>query len=87
MRKIKCLLLITLLIFLGGCITPQEKYGPKMIPYMSGDCVDRAVKIRQDLRQQGYEAKLILGLDKEGKGHCWIRYKDKKTGKWIEIKN
>jgi len=55
-------------------------------PIMFGDCVDRAVMIRQDLRAQGYEANLILGL--RGKqGHCWIKYKDKETGEWKEIKN
>jgi len=53
---------------------------------MFGDCVDRAVMIRQGLRAQGYEANLILGL--RGKqGHCWIKYKDKETGEWKEIKN
>jgi len=52
---------------------------------MSGDCVDRAVQIRQGLKSQGYETKLILGL--RGKeGHCWVRYKDK-DGEWKEIKN
>jgi len=52
---------------------------------MSGDCVDRAVIIRQDLRQQGYEAELVLGLRGQ-QGHCWVKYKDT-DGKWKEIKN
>jgi len=58
---------------------------PLYMPLMSGDCVDRAVQIRQELKAQGYEANLILGL--RGKeGHCWVRYKDK-DGEWKEIKN
>ena len=71
-------LLLIIIFLLSGCITYTS--------HLSGDCVDRAVKIRQDLQKQGYEAELILGL--RGKeGHCWVRYKDKKTGKWKEIKN
>jgi len=70
--------LIFLCVFLVGCV-------PLYTPIMSGDCVDRAVKIRQELKAQGYETKLILGL--RGKeGHCWVRYKDK-DGEWKEIKN
>jgi len=69
--------LIFLCVFLVGCI--------HYTPIMSGDCVDRAVNIRQELKAQGYETKLILGL--RGKeGHCWVRYKDKDE-KWKEIKN
>ncbi len=56
-------------------------------PLMSGDCVDRAVVIRQDLQAKGYEAELVLGLLNEKEGHCWVKYKDKQTGKWIEIYN
>jgi len=60
------------------------------IPYMSGDCVDKAVQIRQDLREQGYEADIVLGGIKRGdkvEGHAWVRYKDKKTGEWKRIDN
>ena len=71
-------LLLLCLLFVGGCV-------PLYMPLMSGDCVDRAVQIRQELKAQGYEANLILGL--RGKeGHCWVRYKDK-DGEWKEIKN
>ena len=54
---------------------------------MSGNCVDRAVKIRQDLKAEGYDAQLVLGLRGEKHGHCWVKYKDKKTGEWKTIKN
>lgn len=78
-------LFIILLIFCIGCI-PHIDY----TPYMTGDCVDRVIKIRQDLRAKGYEAEIILGGIKRGdkiEGHAWIEYKDKKTGEWIRIDN
>uniref|UniRef100_A0A6M3L6V4 Putative transglutaminase domain-containing protein n=1 Tax=viral metagenome TaxID=1070528 RepID=A0A6M3L6V4_9ZZZZ len=78
----KKLLFILLITFLASCI-PHIDY----TPYMAGDCVDRAVKIRQDLKQGGYEVELVLGLDGEKRGHCWVKYKDKETGEWVEIKN
>lgn len=71
--------LVVLVLFLTGCATPY-------IPQIKGDCVDRAVVIRQNLREQEYEAEIILGL--RGKeGHAWVEYKDKKTGEWIRIEN
>ena len=81
----KKLLFITLLLFSTGC-APYVTY----TPYLEGDCVDRAVKIRQDLRAKGYKADIILGIIREGekiKGHAWIKYRDKKTGEWKEIRN
>ena len=59
-------------------------------PYMTGDCVDRVIKTRQELRAQGYEADIVLGGIKYGdkiEGHAWVKYKDKKTGEWIRIDN
>lgn len=53
----------------------------------TGDCVDRAVIIRQSLKEQGYEAKLVIGLTGNKKGHCWIKYRDKKTNEWLIFKN
>lgn len=69
-----------------GCLTPTLK------PLMSGDCVDRAVDKRQKLRSEGYEAELVIGaIEYNGQvqslGHCWVKYKDKQTGEWKEIKN
>jgi len=76
----KKLLLFLFILFLIGCVKHID-----YAPLMTGDCVDRAVQIRQDLRAKGYEAELVLGL--RGKqGHCWIKYKDK-DGEWKEIKN
>ncbi len=54
--------------------------------YGSGDCIDRAVRIRQSLLSDGYVAEMVVGTI-DGDGHCWIRYKDKKTGEWINIWN
>ena len=78
-------LLIILLLFSTGCV-PYTTY----TPYLEGDCVDRVIIIRQDLRSRGYEADIILGGVKRGdkiKGHAWIKYKDKKTGEWKRIDN
>jgi hypothetical protein len=75
-----------LFIFLIGCANPI------FIPLMSGDCVDRAVIKRQELRQQGYESELVIGaIEYNGQiqslGHCWVKYKDKQTGEWKQIYN
>lgn len=78
-------LFIILLIFCIGCVSHIN-----YTPYMTGDCVDRVIQIRQDLRAQGYEANIILGGVKQGdkiEGHAWIKYKDKKTGEWKRIDN
>ncbi len=74
-------IIFILLLLLTSCTSHTYR------PIMSGDCVDRAVVIRQDLRTRGYEAELVLGLLNEKEGHCWVKYKDKQTGEWIEIKN
>jgi len=75
----KLFIISIFILFLIGCV--------HYTPYLTGDCVDRAVKIRQDLRKQGYEANLVLGLRGEKEGHCWVKYKDKRTGEWKEIHN
>jgi len=57
---------------------------------MEGDCVDRVVVLRQDLKKQGYEAQLVIGtilVNGEKKGHAWVKYKDKKTGEWVNLYN
>ena len=70
---------IFLFLFLIGCSAPY-------LPRLSGDCVDRAVMLRQSLKEQGYEVKLVLGVRGESRGHCWVEYKDK-NGKWIKVRN
>ena len=84
--KTSCLVFaILVLLSCAGCSSPVV-----FTSLMSGDCVDRAVKIRQDLRAKGYKADIILGIIREGekiKGHAWIKYRDKKTGEWKEIRN
>lgn len=81
-------LLFTLfvLFLIAGCI-PHIDY----MPLMLGDCVDRAVVIRQDLRERGYEAEITCGFIMENckpkEGHCWVKYKDKKTDEWKRIDN
>ena len=85
MRKIVYILVFLIVTALGGCSA-----SPVFTPLLSGDCVDRAVRIRQELRAKGYEADIVLGIIRKGEkieGHAWIRYKDKKTGEWKEIKN
>jgi hypothetical protein len=75
--------MLILLLFLFTSCVPVVAY----VPLMSGDCVDRAVIIRQQLMDQGYEAELVLGLRGDKEGHCWVKYKDKETGEWKTIKN
>lgn len=86
----KLIIIITLFLFIG-CVTPQQKYNPRYIAIMTGDCVERMIVIRSDLIKQGYKVKLIVGklLLPNGEiiGHAWVKYKDKKTGKWISIYN
>jgi len=78
-------------LFIISCIPPKQKYSPMFIPFIKGDCVDRIIIIRNDLIEQGYEVRLIVGkivfLDKKSLGHAWAEYKDKNTGKWIKIYN
>lgn len=82
--KRKIIIMGTVLIVLTSC-TPYI-----YTAYMSGDCIDRVIIIRQELRAQGYEADIVLGRVKYGdkiEGHAWVKYKDKKTGEWIRIDN
>ena len=78
--------LMILILFTIGCSSPHI-YTPRL----SGDCVDRVIKIRQELRLRGYKAEIILGKIKkensESEGHAWVVYKNKKTGEWIRINN
>jgi len=89
----KKLLLVSLFIFFLGCAGAKGGGSgePRINPFLKGDCVDRAVVIRQDLKKEGYEAELILGTLKRdnGKieGHCFVRYKNKGTGEWVVIDN
>ena len=56
-----------------------------------GDCVDRAVKIRQELRNAGYNADIVLGgIERGGScdaAHAWIRYRDDDAKDWQYYKN
>ena len=89
----KFIIIILLSIFCLRCIPilPVQKYNPHYIAVMTGDCVERMIVIRSDLIKQGYKVKLIVGklLLPNGEiiGHAWVKYKDKKTGKWISIYN
>jgi hypothetical protein len=75
----KYLLLVFIVLF-SGCSS--------YIPYIrGGDCIDRAIVIRNSLRNQGYQAEIILGTIGKNEGHAWVDYKDKKSGKWITIQN
>lgn len=85
MKTLKLFMVIILIFVVLGCSCHTP-----MVPMFSGDCVDRAVKIRQELRAKGYEADLILGIAKiEGskKGHMWIRYRKNRSEQWRYIRN
>ena len=85
MQSVKLFLILVCLFVLVSCAPSYT-----LIPYIKGDCVDRAIVIKQKLESQGYETRLVLGVmqqDNEKYGHIWIEYKDKKSGKWIRIDN
>lgn len=84
----KRLIVVFVLFILYGCAPIQSKFSQyhKVDIYKTGDCVDRAVRIRNDLRKDGYDAEMVVGSI-DGRGHCWVQYKDKKTGEWINIWN
>jgi hypothetical protein len=48
--------------------------------------VDRAAKIRQELKDSGYEAEMVAG-ELDGKGHCWIKYRKQGESEWKNIWN
>jgi len=73
--------LFILILLLSGCASIPN------VPHIEGDCVDRAVAIRQSLKEQGYEARIVLGMINEKEGHAWVEYKDEKTGEWKVIRN
>ncbi len=87
------LLTLTLALMLAGCAGPgiMDSTGYTVKPIQEGDCIDRAVEIRQGLRAKGIKANIILGIlthpDGQEEGHAWIRYSDPKTGEEITIKN
>ena len=81
----KKIILILCCLFLLSC-APSYTF----TPYAKGDCVDRAIIIKQKLESQGYETRLVLGViqqDNKKYGHIWIEYMDKKSGKWMRIDN
>ena len=67
---------IIILLLLTGCSYPY-------IPTLRGDCVDRAVTLRQSLKKQGYEARIVMGMMNKNTGHCWVEYK--RNNEWREI--
>ena len=74
---------LILLLFIFYTISCSYPY----IPQLRGDCVDRAVALRQSLKKQGYEARLVLGRISKDEGHCWVEYKDKDCVEWKKIDN
>ena len=81
----KKIILILCCLFLLSCAPFYT-----LIPYIKGNCVDRAIVIKQKLESQGYETRLVLGIIQQGDekyGHIWIEYMDKKSGKWMRIDN
>ena len=61
-----------------------------LVSYIKGDCIDRAVIIRENLEKQGYETRIVLGIMQQRDvkyGHAWVEYKDTKSNKWIRIDN
>ena len=85
MQSVKLFLILVCLFVLISCVPSYT-----LIPYIKGNCVDRAIIIKQKLESQGYETRLVLGViqqDNEKYGHIWIEYMDIKSGKWMRIDN
>ena len=85
MRSIKRIILTLSCLFLLSC-APSYTF----IPYIKGNCVDRAIVIKQKLENQGYETRLVIGVMQQRDvkyGHAWVEYKDTKSNKWIRIDN
>ncbi len=63
---------MVLALMLTGCAGS----GYTLKPIQEGDCVDRAIDIRQTLRAKGIKADIILGILKhqngQEEGHAWI---------------
>jgi len=75
---------MVLVILLTGCTHST------LIPLFSGNCVDRAVQIRQHLKEDGYEAEIVIGTGRlHGKkvGHAWIKYRKPGNSEWIRYTN
>ena len=83
-ETIKRLLLLILFAAILGCAPYYYE------PYVSGACVDRAIRIQQDLMIRGYETEIVFGMVHRGKekvGHAWVKYKSKETGEWKRLSN
>ncbi len=74
-------LLIIAALVLSGCVV--------YTPYMTGDCVDRAVQLKQYLQDKGYESRIVLGIRDGSKreGHAWVEYRKSPNDKWVRADN
>ena len=77
----KKIAVIFLLLFICGCSNHI------FIPRVHGDCVDRAIAIRQSLRKQGHYAEIMIGTVDYKWGHAWVVYRDKDSGEWKTVEN
>ena len=81
----KLIAIAAFLVTMTGCTT-----GTYVVPLFEGNCVDRAVAIRQDLKAHGYEAEIVIGTGKlDGKkiAHAWIKYRKPGTDEWTRYEN
>jgi hypothetical protein len=71
-------------LFLTGCSAAHY------YPVVEGNCVDRAIAIREYMRKEGYKAEIVLGYvtwDGDREAHAWVKYKKPKSGEWKRINN
>jgi hypothetical protein len=81
------ILLVLFLMLCCGCISTGPSV--RLQKLTEGTCVDRALVIYQQLKADGKESRVVLGLVRENDeiigGHAWVEYKQ--NNQWIRIKN
>lgn len=83
---IRILLLVSFMLCCGCASTGPSVRFQKLT---EGTCVDRALVIYQQLKEEGEDARIVMGLvrkkDEIIGGHAWVEYKQ--NNQWIRIKN
>jgi hypothetical protein len=81
------IILTLLLVLCCGCASVGSSV--RFQKLTEGTCVDRALVIYQQLKEDGEEVRIVMGLVRENDevigGHAWVEYKQ--NNQWVIIKN
>ena len=82
----RTLLLLLLLSVVSGCyglvvITGDHGTDVIRLSYADSHCLEKAVEWKNNLIEQGYEAKVKVGK-RNGKGHAWVEYRKNYKEEW-----